>query len=51
METLYSTLADWVKLGGLLYFFGLFLGVLAYAFWPRNADKFKAAAQMPLRED
>ena len=29
----------------------IFLGVLAYALWPSNREKFDDAARMPLRED
>ena len=36
---------------GLLYLFGLFMVVVVYALWPKNKDKFDAAAQIPLKED
>jgi cytochrome c oxidase cbb3-type subunit IV len=32
-------------------FVTIFLGILAYALWPGNRDKFEDAARMPLRED
>ncbi len=28
----------------------IFLGILAYALWPRNREKFDAAARMPLED-
>jgi cytochrome c oxidase cbb3-type subunit 4 len=31
-------------------FVAIFLGILAYALWPRNRDKFDAAARMPLED-
>lgn len=36
---------------GLVYLFVLFLGVLVYALWPKNQDKFDHAANIPLEED
>lgn len=36
---------------GLVYLFVLFLGVLVYALWPKNKDKFDHAANIPLEED
>ena len=36
---------------GLLFFCALFLGVLAYVFWPGNAKRFDEAANAPLRSD
>ncbi len=32
-------------------FIGIFIAIAAYALWPRNKEKFDAAARMPLRED
>jgi cytochrome c oxidase cbb3-type subunit 4 len=32
-------------------FVGIFLAIVIYALWPRNKQKFDAAARMPLRED
>ena len=37
------------RLAGL--FFGVFLLVIAYAFWPSRKKRFDEAARMPLRED
>ena len=36
---------------GLIYFFALFLAVLAYALWPSKQKEFDDSARMPLRED
>jgi cytochrome c oxidase cbb3-type subunit 4 len=35
----------------LVLFVGLFVGILAYVFWPGNKKKFDEAAQLPLDED
>ena len=29
----------------------IFIAIVVYALWPRNAKTFEAAARMPLRED
>ncbi len=47
----YQSLASFAQTGGVLYFVALFLAVLAYAFWPRNRERFDAAARLPLSED
>ncbi|KAF0133543.1 MAG: cytochrome c oxidase cbb3-type subunit IV [Xanthobacteraceae bacterium] len=47
----YSTLASFAQTAGLLYFVGMFLAIAAYAFWPRNKQRFDEAANIPLRED
>lgn len=47
----YETLANFAQTWGLLYFVLIFVGVLIYALWPTNKDKFDNAANMPLRED
>jgi len=36
---------------GLVFFGAIFLGVVAYAFWPSRKKAFEDAAEMPLRED
>ena len=51
MTTTYDWLSDFAQSAGTLYFFVFFLGILAYAFWPKNRARFDAAARMPLRED
>ena len=47
----YETVSDFVRTWGMVYFVILFLVVLAYALWPRNAKKFRDAARIPLEED
>lgn len=47
---MYETLASFAQTGGVIYFFGLFLAVCAYALWPRNQNKFNEAAQLPLSD-
>ncbi len=47
----YALLSSFAQTGGLLYFVVLFLGVLAYALWPRNRESFDHAAHLPLAED
>jgi cytochrome c oxidase cbb3-type subunit 4 len=48
--TEYEAWAHFAATWGLLYFFGLFMGVVAFAYWPRNKAAFDAAAQIPLRD-
>jgi cytochrome c oxidase cbb3-type subunit 4 len=50
MET-YEMLSTFARSAGTLYCFALFLGVLVYALWPSNRDKFNHAARLPLSED
>ncbi|WP_299621423.1 cbb3-type cytochrome c oxidase subunit 3 [Pelagibius sp.] len=47
----YESVAEFAATYGLVYLFVLFLGVLAYAFWPKNKKKFEEAARRPLEED
>ncbi len=47
----YSLLANIAQTAGLLYFIMMFLGVVAYAMWPKNKARFDEAASIPLRED
>ncbi len=35
----------------LVLFVGLFVGILAYVFWPGNKAKFNEAAELPLDDD
>jgi cytochrome c oxidase cbb3-type subunit 4 len=51
MANMYAYLAGIAQSVGLLYFMGMFLAVVAYAFWPRNKERFERAAAMPLNED
>ena len=36
---------------GLVFFGLIFMGVVAYAFWPSRRKQFEQDAQIPLRED
>ncbi|QCK88404.1 cbb3-type cytochrome c oxidase subunit 3 [Phreatobacter aquaticus] len=47
----YTSLATFAQTIGLLYFVAMFLGIAAYAFWPRNKTRFEDAAHIPLREE
>jgi cytochrome c oxidase cbb3-type subunit IV len=47
----YNSVSAFAQSYGLLYLFGLFIIILAYALWPRNKEKFDKAAQIPLEED
>ncbi len=46
-EQLRAFAASW----GLIFFGFIFLGVVAYAFWPSRREQFERDAQIPLRED
>jgi len=47
----YETIAGVAATGGLIYFVLLFAVVVAFVLWPRNAEKFREAANIPLKED
>jgi cytochrome c oxidase cbb3-type subunit IV len=47
----YKALAEFAQTWGMLYFLTVFIGTLAYAFWPSLDRKFDDYARMPLRED
>jgi len=47
----YVAMAEFAQTWGLVYFFLIFLAVLAYACWPSNGKRFSEAAHIPLRED
>ncbi len=51
MDPTYKALAEFAQSWGLLFFFIVFLAIVAYAFWPSNKKKFDEAARRPLRED
>jgi len=51
MSSTYEALETFARSAGMIYGLCLFLGVLAYALWPANSEKFKEAAESPLRED
>lgn len=47
----YTRLAGFAQIWGLLYFAIAFAAVLVYALRPSAADKFDKASRIPLRED
>ncbi|TBW37178.1 cbb3-type cytochrome c oxidase subunit 3 [Siculibacillus lacustris] len=47
----YASVAQFAQTWGLVYFFVIFAGVLAYALWPSNRRSFDEASRIPLRED
>lgn len=47
----YMQVAKFAQTWGLVYFVVIFAGVLAYALWPKNRERFEDAANIPLRED
>lgn len=51
MNSTYTLLASIAQQVGILFFMGIFLGVTAYAVWPKNREKFNSAAEIPLKED
>ncbi|MEH6477287.1 MAG: cbb3-type cytochrome c oxidase subunit 3 [Sneathiella sp.] len=51
MDITYQDASYFAQTYGLLYLFGLFVMVLIYALWPKNKEKFDAAARIPLEEE
>jgi cytochrome c oxidase cbb3-type subunit 4 len=47
----YESVARFAQQGGAIYFSVIFVVACVYALWPRNRDRFKRAAQMPLDEE
>jgi len=47
----YEFFSQLAQTWGLIYFFVLFVAVLAYALWPSRQKQFDESARMPLRED
>jgi cytochrome c oxidase cbb3-type subunit 4 len=47
----YEFFAQVAQTWGLVYFFVLFVVVLAYALWPSHQKQFDESARLPLRED
>ncbi|GLQ05983.1 cbb3-type cytochrome c oxidase subunit 3 [Sneathiella chinensis] len=47
----YQEVSAFAQTYGLLYLFGLFVIVVAYALWPRNKDKFNDAANIPFEKE
>lgn len=44
----YETMVTVTQSLALIFFFTLFVVVVAYVFWPGNKDKFERAARQPL---
>lgn len=47
----YDTIAQFSQVTSLLMFIVMFLGVLAYALWPKNGPRFEAAQRRALDLD
>ena len=44
----YDTVATWSQVTSLLMFIAMFVGVLVYALWPANRDRFENAQRSAL---
>ncbi len=49
--TVHNLASDLVTTVWTPIFVGIFLAIVAYAYWPRNKAAFDEAARMPLREE
>ncbi len=47
----YETLRTFAATWGLVALVIMFAATVLYALWPRNRDKFRDAADIPLRDD
>jgi len=47
----YESATVLAQIGGMFIFGTLFLGVMVYAFWPRNKGKFDEAAGIPIGDE
>ncbi len=47
----YESLRAFAGYWGLIFFGLIFLGVVAYVFWPSRRKQFEQDAQIPFRED
>jgi cytochrome c oxidase cbb3-type subunit 4 len=47
----YAFFSHFAQTWGMIYFFAIFLAVLAYALWPSRQKQFDEQARVPLRED
>lgn len=47
----YEAATHFAQTWGMALLFILFVGVVIYAFWPGNRDKFKEAANTPLADE
>jgi cytochrome c oxidase cbb3-type subunit IV len=48
--TIPTLLSDFVTTWWTPIFVAIFLAIVGYALWPKNRDKFDAAARMPLED-
>ena len=46
----YEQVASISQVAALLFFMALFIGIVAYAFWPGNNKKFEEAAKLPFEQ-
>ena len=51
MPPTYKLLAEFAQTWGLIYFVGIFLAVIVFAFWPSRKDRYDEADRIPLREE
>jgi cytochrome c oxidase cbb3-type subunit IV len=51
MTNTYAFLASIAQQLGVVFFMTIFIGVVAYAVWPKNRERFEEAAEIPLKED
>jgi cytochrome c oxidase cbb3-type subunit IV len=51
MAHTYAFLAAIAQQLGVIFFMTVFMGIVAYAVWPKNRERFDAAAEIPLKED
>jgi cytochrome c oxidase cbb3-type subunit 4 len=51
MPMTYESLAGFAQTWGLLYFVMIFIGVVIYAYAPKNKSKFEEAARIVLRDE
>jgi len=51
MSSSYAFFSHFAQTWGLVYFFVIFLLVIAYALWPSRQKQFEESARIPLRED
>lgn len=47
----YESASSFAQIWGMIFFIVLFVGVMAYALWPANRNKFDRAARAPLDDD
>lgn len=46
----YQSLSSFAQTGGTTYFVVIFLAAVIYAIWPRNGERFRRAAELPMKE-